>query len=124
VAAVCALFVAGCGAGDRDQAVTQVTATFLAATDRGDTQTACSLLTPRTRENLSTSDGTPCADALPADRLHTAPVGTSQVWSDWAKVDTQAGTVFLTELDDGWHVAAAGCVSRGESLPYRCVVGD
>jgi hypothetical protein len=39
-------------------------------------------------------------------------------------VDTDAGSVFLAEFDNGWRVTAAGCTSRGESLPYQCVVGD
>ena len=97
---------------------------FLAAAAAHDTATACTLLTPRTREELATSDGASCTDALPADRLRDVPVGSAQVWSDWAKVDTPAGAIFLTELDNGWRVAAAGCTPRGESLPYKCVVGD
>jgi hypothetical protein len=86
------ILLAGRGAaGDRDQQVAEVAARFLAATGQGDAATACSMLTPDTRDGLSTSDGTSCVEALPADRLSPAPVGGSQVWSDWAKVDTQAG---------------------------------
>jgi hypothetical protein len=119
-----ALVLAGCGASDRGDVVSQVAARFLAATSAGDTNTACGLLTPQTREDLTTSDGQSCTDALPADRLPGAPLGVAEVWSDWAKVDTDAGALFLTEMDSGWRVSAAGCTPRGESQPYRCVVGD
>jgi hypothetical protein len=120
-----ALLVTGCSVGDLGERVQQVAARFLAASGEGDMATACALLTPHTRENLAASQGMSCAEALPADRLRSAPpLGQAQVWSDRAKVDTQAGAVFLTELDNGWRVAAAGCMPRGESQPYLCVVGD
>lgn len=119
-----ALLVTGCSVGDSEQQVSQVAARFLAATGAHDTATACTLLTPRTRENLTNSDGETCLEALPADRIPEVPVGAAAVWSDWAKVDTQAGALFLTELDNGWRVAAAGCTPTGDSRPYRCVVSD
>jgi hypothetical protein len=119
-----ALVLAGCGASDRGDVVSQVAARFLAATSTGDTSTACSLLTPQTRDDLTTSDGQACVDALPADRLPDAQISATEIWSDRAKVDTGAGALFLTEMDSGWRVSAAGCTPRGESQPYRCVVGD
>jgi hypothetical protein len=122
--ALAALLVTGCSVGDSETQVSQVAVRFLAAASAGDTATACTLLTPHTREQLTTSDGTSCAEALPADRIPDAPAGKPAVWSDWAKVDTRAGALFLTEMDNGWRVAAAGCTPAGESRPYRCVVGD
>jgi hypothetical protein len=119
-----ALLVAGCSSGDREQEVSQRAESFLKAAAGGDTGTACSLLAPKTLEDLSTSEGSSCPEALPADRLRAGTVQSVQVWSDRAKVDTDGGSVFLAEFDNGWRVAAAGCTSRGESLPYRCVVGD
>jgi hypothetical protein len=119
---LCALLASGCSSGDREQEVSRRAESFLNAAAKGDTATACSLLTPQTQTDLTTSQGSACRDALPADRLHAGAVRAVQVWSDRAKVDTDAGSVFLAEF--GWRVTAAGCTSRGESLPYQCVVGD
>ncbi len=96
-------------------------ARFLDAAGGGDTQSACTLLVPKIREELAFSEGQPCAESLPADRLH-GTVRDADVWSDWAKVTTDAGTLFLTEFESGWLVTAAGCEPNGDA-PYRCVVG-
>jgi hypothetical protein len=104
-----------------EQDVSAVATRFLDATGRGDAESACALLAPRTREDLSISDGQPCAESLPTDRLR----GTVQdvaVWSNWAQASTDGGTLFLTEFDSGWLIAAAGCQPNGEA-PYHCVVG-
>jgi hypothetical protein len=58
---------------------------------------------------------------LPADEL-TGTVARSDTWSEWAKVDTDAGALFLTEFESGWLVSAAGCQPE-QDAPYRCLVG-
>jgi hypothetical protein len=119
-----ALLVAGCSAGDREQEVSQRASGFLTALAQGDTGTACSLLTPQARDNLATSAGSSCAQAFPTSRIHSGKVQSVHVWADRAMVATDAGSVFLAEFTDGWRVTAAGCTSRGESMPYLCVVSD
>lgn len=96
-------------------------ARFFEATAGADGASACALLTPTTRDDLTVSDGQPCAESLPMDRLR-GTAGEVSVWSDWARVSTDAGAVFLTEFESGWLITAAGCQPNGDA-PYRCVVG-
>jgi hypothetical protein len=119
---LCGLLLAGC-AGSAEPDAQRAATGFLDAAGRDDGEAACALLTPRTRTELSTSEGQSCAEALPADRIQPGTVRSVQVWSGWAQVDTDANTLFLTEFDDGWRVSAAGCTPADESEPYRCVVG-
>jgi hypothetical protein len=116
----CAFLATGCADDGARSDASDTAARFLLAARDGDTETACALLTPRTREDLVTSDG-PCAEALPADELIGTVTGTD-TWSEWAKVDTDGGTVFLTEFDSGWLVSAAGCTPDRDA-PYHCLVG-
>ncbi|MBB4908461.1 hypothetical protein [Actinophytocola algeriensis] len=119
-ALVCATVLAGCAAeGPRNDAA-ETASRFLRAAADGDTAAACALLSPRTREDLVTSDG-PCEESLPAGEL-TGTVAGSDTWSEWAKVDTDAGALFLTEFESGWLVSAAGCQPERDA-PYRCLVG-
>src|SRR5689334_14758316 len=115
------LVLAGCANGSSEQEAASAAARFLTATSRGDGQTACDLLTPLVRQNLVTSQGQPCPQSLPMDQLR-GTVGQAEVWSDWARVSTNQGTVFLTQFDNGWLVSAAGCRANGDA-PDLCVVG-
>jgi hypothetical protein len=117
---VSAITLAGCAAAGDRAAAADVATRFLSAAADGDSGAACALLTPRTREDLVTSDG-PCEDSLPADEL-TGTVTGSDTWSEWAKVDTDSGALFLTEFESGWLVSAAGCEPE-QDAPYRCLVG-
>lgn len=119
-ALVCVTVLAGCAAEGARSAAADAASRFLSAAADGDTAAACALLTPRTREDLVTSDG-PCAESLPADEL-TGTVTDVDTWSEWAKVDTEAGSLFLTEFESGWLVSAAGCLPE-QDAPYRCLVG-
>jgi hypothetical protein len=120
-AVVCVAVLAGCASQSGQQDAATVAARFLDAAGRGDTEAACALLTPRTREDFAVSDGQPCEQSLPADRLGGS-VKQVDTWSDWAQVSTEDGSVFLTEFSSGWLVSAAGCQPNGDA-PYRCVVG-
>jgi hypothetical protein len=118
---VCAAVLAGCAPQSRQDEAMAAAARFLDAVSHSDTRTACALLTPRTRQDVVTSENQPCGQALPTDRLN----GTAQsgdTWSDQAMVTTESGALFLTEFDNGWLVSAAGCEPDGDA-PYRCVVG-
>ena len=116
-----AAVLAGCAneSGERD--ASKAAAQFLDAAGKGDGETACALLAPKTRDDLAASDGQPCTQSLPMDRLH-GTVGNASVWSDWAQVSTDGGALFLTEFDSGWLITAAGCRPNGDA-PYHCVVG-
>ena len=115
-----AIATAGCASqGERDEAAGTATR-FLQAAQDGDAETACALLTPRTRDDIVTEDG-PCPSALPANEL-TGTVTGADTWSDWAKVDTETGSLFLARFESGWLVSAAGC-RPDENAPYHCLVG-
>jgi hypothetical protein len=121
IAVVGVAVLAGCASQSGQQDAATVATRFLDAAGRGDAEVACALLTPRTREDLATSDGQPCEQSLPTDRLGGS-VKRADTWSDWARVSTEDSAVFLTEFDSGWLVSAAGCQPNGDA-PYRCVVG-
>jgi uncharacterized lipoprotein NlpE involved in copper resistance len=84
-----------------------------------DPAAACALLTPRARAELETSEGQSCAQALPS---LDGTVRQADTWSDQARVDTDDGTLYLTEFDTDWLVSAAGCRSNGDA-PALCVLG-
>lgn len=105
---------------ERDAADTS--ARFLTAIGAGDAATACSLLTPRVRDEMAVSEGAPCEQSLPAARLAGGSVTAVDVWADWAKASTSTGALFLTEFNSEWLIAAAGCQPHGNEL-YSCVVG-
>jgi hypothetical protein len=44
------------------------------------------------------------------------------VWGAEAQVKLADDTLFLTQTDDGWRVAAAGCRAQGSDEPYDCQV--
>jgi hypothetical protein len=112
----------GCAAGSGEQEAPDVVQRFFTALQHDDPTTACGLLTSQARQELNTSEGEGCPDALPADRLRGADIGEVDVWSGWARVLTDAGTVYLTQFDAGWRIAAAGCRSDGPG-PDDCVLG-
>lgn len=120
VAVVCTVVAAGCASQSDRRDASDTATRFLQAAAGGDVETACALLTPRTRDDLVTADG-PCARSLPADELSGSVTG-ADTWSDWAKVDTESGTLFLARFESGWLVSAAGCLPNGDA-PYNCVVG-
>lgn len=117
LAVLCAATLVGCTSGAARHDASTAAERFLAAVARGGSDRACALLTPRTREDL-----TPCVESLPADQL-TGTVRHADTWSDWAKVDTDRGSLFLTEFKSGWLVAAAGCQPDADA-PYHCLVGS
>jgi hypothetical protein len=121
VGAVAAGTLAGCAAQSDQDGAARAAARFL-DTARTDPATACSLLTPRTRDELEISEDARCAQALPTDGLGGA-VRHADTWSDQARVDTDGGVLFLSEFESEWLVSAAGCHPNGADAPYLCVLG-
>lgn len=112
----------GCANESAERAAAAVASEFLGAVRSGDARAACALLVPRTEQELAVSEGQPCVESLPIDRLSGQTVREVAVWSDQAQVITDGDTMFLTEFETGWLIVAAGCQPRGEE-PYQCVVG-
>jgi hypothetical protein len=114
--------VAGCGTGQREAAASAAAEDFLAALERDDAAAACASFAPTTVEALVASQGQACEATLGSQGLTGGSVDEVDVWGDRAQVRTDADVLFLTELDGGWKVTAAGCRPQGEQ-PYRCEVG-
>jgi hypothetical protein len=126
LATVCGVVVLGgaaaCGTGQRESEASAVAEAFSAAIASGDAAAACAVLAPETAEALAASEGKPCEESLKPEELPSGAVSDVQVWGDRAQALTGGDVLFLVELDDGWKVAAAGCVPQGER-PYLCEVG-
>jgi hypothetical protein len=108
----CAPDSAGAGAAAED---------FRRAVAGGDTSTACSMLSPQTRQDVA-KDST-CEEQLASLELSVdgADLQTERYGRN-AMVEFEDDTVFLTVTGSGWQVTGAGCTPRGES-PYECEVG-
>ena len=119
VLVIAALLVTGCGSAQRE-AATATAAEFLTAVKDSDLATACGLLAPDTRESV---EG-PCEGGFPelsGGSVGGVVVGTVEVWGDRAQAKSDAGVLFLVELDTGWRVSAAGCEpSVGDT--YECTL--
>jgi hypothetical protein len=111
----------GCG-GSQDDSVAGVAEDFSAAVSDGDGAAACDLLTPGARTELEQSSGRDCDRAI-LEELGGTPVeaGDVHVYGLMAQVRDTHGAVFLTRMEDGWHVLAAGCAPRPDA-PYDCAV--
>jgi hypothetical protein len=112
----------GCGSvSEREQAAAAAAERFVTAVAGGDGAAACAVLAPKTVEALE-SDGAACDEAiLDEDLPEPGPVGTTDVYGQWARVVMPADTLFLAVFRDGWRVVAAGCSPAGEG-PYDCVL--
>jgi hypothetical protein len=109
----------GCGVTPGTDAVTRTAEAWLAAARARDAAALCRLVTPAAARSAETGDET-CAQALSDLTFPAAgPVGAVQVWSDRAQVKVGGDTLFLTEVDGGWRVSAAGCTAEAGG-PYDC----
>ena len=94
----------------------------LATTDPG---AACSLLAPRTLQQVSEDGDGDCAKGLESDQPEPPTRVTSvSVAINGAQVVMAGQVVFLTHLDSGWKVLAAGCSREAadDAVPYECSV--
>lgn len=122
VIAVGALLCAGCASGQREADSRDTAASFVDAMGRGDTRTACALLSADTRDSLETSEQQPCQKALRSVDIAGDAITSATVWGDRAQARSHGGTLFLVELDTGWKVTAAGC-TRSADGTYDCLLG-
>ncbi len=119
------LLVTGC-ADAPDAAVEAAAATFAGAVRSGDAQQACLLLAPLTREELESSQGQSCPEALAQQELiMPSDVAGLERFGRQATVVVQSthgerDTWYFSRFDSRWLVVAAGCTPRGEQLPYDC----
>jgi hypothetical protein len=119
-ALLAALLVAGCGHGatDAPRAAAVGFEQALAARDGGQ---ACSLLAPKTRSALESSEGEPCTSAVLAQELPASTaVRLAEQYGSQSRVVLAEDTLFLSRFSIGWRVVAAGCRDRGTELPYDC----
>lgn len=94
---------------------------FRRAVAGGDPSTACSMLSPHTREEAAAESN--CEDELPLlDLPADGAVLRTESYGRNAMVVFEDDTLFLSVSGTGWQVTGAGCVQRGES-PYDCEVG-
>jgi hypothetical protein len=118
-AGIAAALCGGCGVTPGTDAVTRTADAWLAAARAKDAAALCRLVTPAAAQSAETGNET-CLQAVgDLDFPGTGPVGAVQVWSDRAQVKTGTDTLFLTKVDGGWRVSAAGCTAQADG-PYDC----
>lgn len=119
VAAV--LVLCACGASEpRLDGARRAATTFEAALARSDYAGACTLLAPRTRQQLKEDAAKPCGPALAGEELPAAgQVRATQVYGRQALLRMARDTLFLSQFDDGWKIVGAGCEPQ-KDMPYRC----
>jgi hypothetical protein len=120
--AVAATLLGGCGASDREPDAAAVAARFHEAIGRRDAEAACAELTEEAKSKLEQQEKKPCEEGiLGLDLPRSGRVARTTVYVTSASVDlVEGGTAFLDESDQGWKIAAAGCVPTGPELPYEC----
>jgi hypothetical protein len=115
--------LAGCGRGDDERAVTDVTDRFVRAVDAGEGEAACAQLSSDTADALERDEGEPCEEAAPKLDISASDVRRAQVFQISAKVDLADGdSAFLELTPGGWRIAAAGCRPTADDEPYECEV--
>jgi hypothetical protein len=89
------------------------------ANPSGSPEARCDLLAPATLDSFEKSESAPCAQAIEQVPLDAGEVRKVEIWGGDAQVTLTGDTLFLTETDSGWRVAAAACRARAEA-PYDC----
>jgi len=110
--------LAGCASTQQPE-VEKVASTF--DDPSADAEARCDLLAPATLAAFEKDQTAPCTDAVQQLSLDGGAVTSVDVWGGEAQVRMDGDTLFLTETEAGWRVAAAGCTSRGDA-PYDCEV--
>ena len=120
-----ALGGAGC-ARDADQQTAQAVAgRFFTALDDGDGDRACAQLSPGTRIELESQEGSSCREAVTGLGLEGATVERADVYVLSAIVELSNGdAAFLDQGEEGWRISAVGCRPSGKPAdrPYDCEV--
>jgi hypothetical protein len=113
------LAISGCAPDGADAAA--AAQDFRRAAAGGDAALACSMLSPRAREE--TGAKTSCEDQV--ESLHLPAAGAvlrAERYGRNAMVEFDDDTMFLTVSGSGWQVTGADCTARGDA-PYDCEVG-
>jgi len=111
----------GCAESGDDE-VSAISADFYAAVADHDGDTACGLLSTRTRSEVERSSGKPCATGLLEEGLPA--VGAARevaVFGTSAQVRYAGEVAFLSRFHDGWRVVAAKCSAQPDDR-YDCEV--
>jgi hypothetical protein len=96
---------------------------FTAAWSARDGAQLCGALAPQTAAEVAAAAKKPCAQGvLEEDLPPSGPVRAVHVWGRQAQARTATDTLFLSLLDDGWRITAAGCRPQGGGSPYDCQV--
>jgi hypothetical protein len=121
--AAVAVGLSGCGSLPPDTSgATAAARAFHAAARSGDGAAACEQLSTRLADELESSQGAPCAEAVLAVDVPDADAVTDvEVWGGRALVVLDHDAVFLAKFDGGWRVTAAGCSPR-QNRPYDCTM--
>lgn len=111
--------LAGCGSS-QEAAVSAAAGSFATAIEDRDGATACEMLAPHVRSELSASSGRAC----PVSVLEEAAsrIGAEvqvRVFGTMAQVRFEDDTLFLGRYREGWQVTAAACTRAGEPA-YDC----
>ncbi|MFJ7905186.1 hypothetical protein ACIQ6V_32670 [Streptomyces sp. NPDC096198] len=119
--AVAAAGLCGCGASEpRLDGARRAAAAFERALARADYDRACTLLAPQTRQQLEDDAAAACASALAHEELPASgAVRETQVYGRQALLRLTGDTLFLSQFEHGWKIAAAGCKPAAD-MPYRC----
>lgn len=108
--------------GPDTTAAAEVAVAFHQAVRDGNGNAACGLLAPATVEDLESTGGQPCPDAVLAQDLpDTRDVQGAQAFGRGAQVLMTGDVLFLAVFGDHWLVTAAGCTPRGDR-PYDCTL--
>lgn len=124
VLAAC-LLAAGCGTGDREAALIEVSDRFHAAIGAGDGGSACAQMSEDAVESLEFEEQRPCADAvLELDLPRGARASSAEVYVTSGYADLPGPDVaFLEDGPDGWKVSSAGCAPSSPDHPHQCELG-
>lgn len=83
---------------------------------------ACAHLAPATRDDLVSSAGKPCDEALAEETLpRPGRISATSVFGTTAQVRYDSETLFLARFDGSWRVVAAGCTPN-RPRPYDCLL--
>lgn len=123
-ALVALLLLGGCSTG-QEPAVQEAAREWNESVSAGDWDSACAMLSTRTREELERSERTPCPQALAAESPPAeSGDGHVRVYGKQAQVSYDEGALFLSRFGSSWLVWAASCTppSRDDRLPHDCQI--
>lgn len=114
----------GCASLQPDNAgAAEVAQEFHAALRNSNGVEMCDMVATSTVEQVEMSTGRNCEDGIVNAHIPAAEgVVAADVYGRAAQVRMHGDTVFLTRTSHGWKVIAAGCHSRGDEQPYKCIV--